>query len=174
MIEFIFMFFAITAILGAFFILFTKNIVHAAFALLAIFLSIAAIFVLAGSEFLAVTQILVYAGGILILLVFGVLITGKPAPNFKIKRAGHQFWGTVLGLGFFVLLVQVIGRVNFSILRWVQGSELAVGPGTVSKTGVLLMSDYVLPLELAGIILLIALIGAALIAGETEKEGPNA
>ena len=62
---------------SAIFIMFTKNILYAALALMTTFLSMAVIFIFLGAEFVAITQILVYVGGILILLVFGIMLTNK-------------------------------------------------------------------------------------------------
>ncbi len=170
-VSILFYLFAGLAIIGSLFILLTEKIVYAAFSLLLILLSIAAIFVLAGSEFLAVTQIMVYAGGILILLIFGVLMTTKLQDGEILVPKSNKFWSLLLGGGFFILLFFMISQVNFALLSWMQGPEKAVGEGMINKLGTLLMSDYVLVFELAGIILLVALVAAALLAGERIKEG---
>ncbi len=74
-----FILFSIIIVASAFYVLWSKSVVHSAFALLFTFLGVAAIFVLASADFLAVAQIMIYVGGILVLLVFGVLLTNKGA-----------------------------------------------------------------------------------------------
>jgi NADH-quinone oxidoreductase subunit J len=71
MIQLAFFVFAGITVAGAFYLLFTKNVLYAAFSLLLTLLGIAGLFVFAGADFLAVSQIMIYVGGILILLIFG-------------------------------------------------------------------------------------------------------
>src|SRR5512137_1644583 len=73
--EFIFLFFALCAVIGAGFVAFSKNIVHSAFALLLSFFGVAGLYVLLSADFIAATQVIVYIGGILVLILFGVMLT---------------------------------------------------------------------------------------------------
>src|SRR6478735_8615817 len=80
--------FALTAVLSAGFILFTKNILYAAFGLLATLLSVAGLYVFAAAEFLAVTQVVIYVGGILVLILFGVFMTTRPKDSVFFMTEG--------------------------------------------------------------------------------------
>ncbi|GLU50902.1 NADH-quinone oxidoreductase subunit J [Dyadobacter frigoris] len=154
------------AIVSALFILFSKNLIYAAFALFLTFLGVAALYVLAGADFLAVTQIMVYVGGILVLLIFGIMLTQKTdreavssTPNRVIVSITRQFSGFVVGAGLFGFLTYVIATSNFKMT-----GETNISRSTLKTIGVELMTSHLLPFEIAAILLLVALIGAAYLA----------
>lgn len=166
--QLLFYFFAALVVLSALLVLFTRNVLYAAFSLIFTFLGIAAIYVLAGADFIAITQIIVYIGGIMVLMIFGVMLTNKVGARAVSTRSHHLFWGLLLGIGMLAVLLTVIFRVDYLALDWIryameqesQTEQLS----TVQSIGQLMMSRYVLPFELAGLLLLISLIGAAFIA----------
>ncbi|MDF9801021.1 NADH:ubiquinone oxidoreductase subunit 6 (subunit J) [Catalinimonas alkaloidigena] len=165
--QIIFYIFAGITVISALMILFTRNVLYSAFLLIVTFLGVAAIYVFAGADFLAITQILVYVGGILVLMIFGVMLTNKISGQAVMTEGQHHFWAALIGLSLFGLLSYTILQVNFSSLAWIQAARNAneqVQESTIQRLGILLMSDFVLPFELAGVLLLIALIGAAFIA----------
>jgi NADH-quinone oxidoreductase subunit J len=169
MMEVLFYIFTITALGSGLLMLFTKRVLMAALGLLGVLLSLAGFFVLAGSEFLAVTQLMVYAGGVLIILLFGVLMLQQGARR-ALKKSGIYNIAAVLSTSIlFIFLLQVITQINFSLLPRYTSEELAVGEGTLATIGKLLMSEYVLIFELAGLLLLIALVAAAWLAGTPPK-----
>ena len=92
--EIIFYFFAVVTVGSAMVVVFSKNIVYSAFALLFTFFGVAGIYVLLNADFLAITQLLVYVGGILVLLLFGVMLTSNTVTieiksgTMNILRAG--------------------------------------------------------------------------------------
>jgi NADH-quinone oxidoreductase subunit J len=154
------------AIFSALFILFSKNLIYAAFALFLTFLGVAALYVLAGADFLAVTQIMVYVGGILVLLIFGIMLTQKTdreavssTPNQVIVSITRQFSGFLVGVGLFGFLTYIIVTSNFKMT-----GETNVSRSTLKTIGVELMTSHLLPFEIAAILLLVALIGAAYLA----------
>lgn len=161
--QIIFYIFAGITVISALMILFTRNVLYSAFLLIITFLGVSAIYVFAGADFLAITQILVYVGGILVLMIFGVMLTNKISGQAVLTEGQHHFWAALVGLSLFGLLAYSILQVNFASLSWLQQGNLIEG-STIKTLGILLMSDYVLPFELAGILLLVALIGAAFIA----------
>jgi NADH-quinone oxidoreductase subunit J len=169
MMEFFFYVFTANALGSALLMLFTQRVLVAALGLLGVLLSLAGFFVLAGSEFLAVTQLMVYAGGVLIILLFGVLMLREPDHKAPKKGGFYLFTALLSALGLFAFLFQVISQVNFALLPPYASGELAVGEGTLAKMGRLLMSEYVLIFELAGLLLLIALVAAAWLAGKPVK-----
>jgi NADH-quinone oxidoreductase subunit J len=155
--------FAGLIVLSALVILFTRNVLYAAFSLLLTFLGIAAVYVLAGADFLAVTQILVYVGGILVLMIFGVMLTDKIAGQPVRTQHHNQFWGLVVGGTLFYLLAKSILTSNLAVTPWMKNQEM-VQTSTVQPLGIQLMSDFIFPFELTGVLLLVALIGAAYVA----------
>lgn len=165
--QLLFYLFAGMVVASALVVLFTRNMLNAAFSLVFTFLGIAAIYVLAGADFLAITQIIVYVGGILVLMVFGVMLTSKVEGEAVRSRSHNTFLGTLAGLALLAVLLLVVFSMNFETLDWVKYASRETslaGPSTVQPIGILLMSKYILPFELAGLILLISLIGAAFIA----------
>lgn len=167
LIEVLFYVFAAIALASGLFILLTRNVIYAAFSLILTFLSMAALFVLAGADFIAVVQIIVYAGGILVLMIFGVMLTTRLSGQKIMTATGNRWLGMGLVVGLFAILFSIFLRVKISSIAWIKEvtdkGETQI-EGTVETIGIRLMSDYMLPFELAAILLLIALMGAALIA----------
>jgi len=158
--------FSILAIASALFILFSKNLIYAAFALFMAFLGIAALYVLAGADFLAVTQIMVYVGGILVLLIFGIMLTQKTnrqtvssTPNRVEVEQSRGIQGFLVGTGVFAFLSYVIISSQFKMT-----GDIISSRSTIKTIGVELMTSHLLPFEIAAILLLVALIGAAYLA----------
>lgn len=156
--DLIFYLFAALTLVSAFFVVTNRNIVHSAFFLMFTFFGVAGIYVLLGADFVAIVQLIVYVGGILILLLFGVMLTNK-ITNVEIKTGTINVLPAVISVGLFAgaLLASLI-NTNWKTVE----SELPLH--TTGILGHLLMQEYVLIFELLGIILLIALIGAASIA----------
>ncbi len=154
----IFYLFALITIVSAAFVVTTKNVTHSAFFLLFTFFGVAGIYILLGADFIAVVQIMVYVGGILILLLFGVMLTNK-ITDVEIKTGTIHLLPAAISVGVFMgAVIAVMVWTNWKI----EDSQI---PLTTTKTlGNLLITDYVLIFELLGILLLVALIGAASIA----------
>ncbi len=165
--QIIFYAFAALAVLSALLILFTRNVLYAAFLLIITFLCISAVYVFAGADFIAITQVLVYVGGVLVLMIFGIMLTNKLSGKSVTTQGHYQFWGILIGAGVFSLLGYFILRVNFFALSWIRQAQAGgqqITGSTINTLGIQLMSDFVLPFEVAGVLLLVALIGAAFIA----------
>jgi len=156
--DIIFYLFTAVTLLSAFFVVSTRNIVRAAFFLLFTFFGVLGIYVLLGADFVAIVQLIVYVGGILILMIFGVMITNK-ITEVEIKTGTIHTLPAAIGVGLFT------GMVGAVILDtdWKQVSTV-MPVSTLSALGNLLLNEYVLIFELLGILLLIALIGAASMA----------
>lgn len=166
MMQLAFFVFAAITVAGAFCLLFTKNVLYAAFSLLLTLLGIAGLFVFAGADFLAVSQIMIYVGGILILLIFGIMLTNNKnfqrtnlQPN-KIEVEHHnRFWAILVAVFVFLGFLKIILKANFHIIgKQIQNSS------SIHQIGVNLMTDYIFVFEVIGIFLLAALIGAVYIA----------
>jgi NADH-quinone oxidoreductase subunit J len=169
--EYIFLAFSFSAVLMGIYILVTDNILYAALALIGVFLSTSGIYVLSSAPFLAVTQIMVYIGGVLILILFGIMITRKHT-NHNVLFAGKRnlVYGLLLSAGLVYVIVNALILVDFESLRWIQeGSTQATTLNNTNALGQTLMQDYILPFELAAVMLLIVLIGSVYIAGKKEE-----
>ena len=159
--SFIFYFFEILAALSAVSILFVRNILYAALLLIICLLSLAGIYVMTGAEFLGISQVLMYAGGVLILIIFGIMLTGRIAGKPLEVEGKNMFIGILAGLGFLILLTY---SINISEFIFFPSPDDNDQQHHIEKIGVLIMSDYAAPFELAGILLLMSLVGAAVIA----------
>jgi NADH-quinone oxidoreductase subunit J len=151
--------FALITIGSACVVVFARNIVYSAFSLLFTFFGVAGLYVLLQADFLAVTQILIYVGGILVLMLFGVMLTSNVI-NVKLKTRTLRAWPAV------VVVATVAGSLAGVLYSTWKNVD---APATSLKTttpvlGEMLMTGYVLPFEIASVILLVALMGAALIA----------
>lgn len=151
--------------------LFIRNILYHAFLLLIVLLSVSAIYIFAGADFLAITQIVVYVGGVLVLLLFGIMLTSKDEniiQEYTQPKTQNQrlFWGILVGLSLFVTLAFNIWKTDFTNLSWIKKAEVNTQTTTVYQLGIGFMTDYILVFELVALLLLIALIGSTLIAGK--------
>ncbi|MFN4146454.1 MAG: NADH-quinone oxidoreductase subunit J [Runella sp.] len=174
MIQIAFGFFAFLTLASALVILFTRNVMYAALCLFITLLGTAGLFVLAGADFLAVSQLLIYIGGVLVLLIFGVMLTYRPhraddsqAHNKVITSHLNRFWGVSIALVFFSLAIWLIGSSSFSIL---QNPSMPLSHSTLKQTGMHLMTTHVWAFEVVGILLLVALVGAAYIATSSKTK----
>ena len=153
----VFYVFGAITVLSAALVVLARSLIYSAFALLFTFFGVAGLYVLLGADFLAATQLLIYVGGILVLLLFGVMLTHK-LYDLDLRSEVTQFLaGIIVASALFVFLVVVAMRT-----QW------ATGPGrlpsvTTAEVGRLFMGQYLLPFEAASILLLVALMGAAMI-----------
>jgi NADH-quinone oxidoreductase subunit J len=162
--DIVFYVFALITVVSAFIVVFSRNIVYSAFSLLFTFFGVAGLYVLLNADFLAVTQLLIYVGGILILLLFGVMLTSKVI-DVRMKTGALQ---TIPAVTLVAGLAGVLCGV-FYVADWKRAS-LPELKSTAPKLGEMLMTTYLLPFEVASIVLLVALVGAAMIA---RREKPS-
>jgi NADH-quinone oxidoreductase subunit J len=161
----IFYIFAFITLAGAGVVVFSRNIVHAAFALLFAFFGVAGIYVFLLADFIAITQLLIYVGGITVLILFGVMLTSHQL-NVDAKTGTIQTVPALLlaaGLGACLIWI-------FRITDWKVNPQLPAVESTAPEIGKLLLTKYLLPFEIASVVLLVALIGAVMIARREKKE----
>lgn len=149
--------FIFAAAASAIALLFVKSVFKAALWFLVCLLSIAGVFVLSYAEFVAVTQVLIYAGGVLVVILFGIMFTSKLASKPLGVENTNLFGGILAGLLTFGLLTKLVLE-NIAI-----GDTGSTSPRAIEAIGVSLMTDYALPFEVIGILLLITLIGASVV-----------
>lgn len=159
MADFIFWIIWVLIIASASLVAFGNNLIHSVFALMGTFLGVAGIYIFLNADFLAVTQIVVYVGGILVLLVFGIMLTNKIS-TAQISQSSVQ-----KGLGVFVIL-GLLAIVLTAVLPhdWVGSIAPKAFEETAEGIGKLLFTDYLILFEIASVLLLGALIGAATLA----------
>ncbi len=159
LLDTIFYFFAAVTLISAGIVVFSRNMIYSAFSLLFTFFGVVGLYVLLSADFLAVTQLLIYVGGILVLLLFGVMLTNRVL-NVEMKTGALQ---TVPAAIIIALMAGTLCGM-FWITDWktVRGEPLL--STTAKNLGGMFMTTYVLPFEVASIVLLVALLGAAMIA----------
>ena len=132
----------------------SKQLLYSAIALLFTFVGVAGLYIFLWADFIAAVQIVVYVGGILVLIVFGIMLTNK-ITSVNISHTSVQ-----RGIGATVVL-GILAGIGFMIINTPWYQVAATEPAQTTETiGRLLMMDYLLPFEVASLLLLGALIGA--------------
>ena len=161
--DLVFYLLALLTIVPAIWVAFSPNIVHAGFALLFTLFGAAGLYAYMGADFIAVTQLMVYIGGVLVLVLFTVMMTRVPQKgkaNFGVDRFVPA---AVFALGVFALLYKTITSVEWG------GSFVEAQP-TTAEIGTNLMTSYIFPFEYVSLVLLAAMIGAAVLIREHHHE----
>lgn len=151
----IFYFLAAMLVVSCAIVVFSYSIVNACFALLFTLLSVAGFYALLGADFLAVTQVVVYVGGILVLLLFGILLTSPLPVILGVATRRTYYLAVAAGAAVFALLVIIVRAF------WAGQPAPAEQQSTLEALGTLLLGKYLFPFEFASLTLLAALIGAA-------------
>lgn len=158
--------FAAMAIASAIGVLVSRNIVRTAVCLLMALLGVAGLYLGMHAEFLAAVQLVVYAGGTLVLIIFGVMLTNNS--TFQLYRPKRL--EMVVGLGLVALLAT-------ALISGILHSDTAARAGTdgytypIRSLGEALLGDYLVPFELISVLLLAVMIGAAYLAKGRRREG---
>ncbi len=160
--DLVFILLALLTIVPAIWVVFSPNIVHAGFALLFTLLGVAGLYAYMGADFIAVTQVMVYVGGILVLVLFTVMMTRVPQG----KRANYGLDrfvpAAVLALAVFGLLYKTITAVDWGA-SWTEPTP------TIAEVGTNFMTNYIFPFEYVSLVLLVAMIGAAILIRESKN-----
>ena len=149
-----------TVVLGSLGVVLLSNIVYSAFLLGGVFLGVAGLYLLLNASFVAAAQVLVYVGAVNVLILFAIMLVNKKEslssiPGLFVRRV----LSGVVCLGLFVLLI----RVAFST-QWPLPGPQPIGEEATIRIGEHFFSDYLLPFELASVLLLMAMIGAIVLA----------
>ncbi len=152
--------FAAMTIGGSLMCIWERSVVRSAFCLMATFTGVAGLFILLESDFIAMAQILIYVGGILVLILFGVMLT---PPDLTERQLPRVFAGLILvGAGVAWVAVKVAATA-----RWAVPDEMQPTAESNAReigVGFLRADGYVVPFELAAVVLTVALVGAVYIA----------
>ena len=161
--QVIFIILSAVALIGALGVVVSRKLFHAAIFLVLSFVGVAGFYVLLEAEFLAMIQILVYVGAIAILIIFAIMLSRRMMSS-EFRASNEQWlWALVAGVVLFVILVVILVQVNWPVVESVMPEE-----GMVSELGQALVDpgQYLLVFEVASVLLLVALVGAVIIARE--------
>jgi NADH:ubiquinone oxidoreductase subunit 6 (subunit J) len=171
MIKALFYLMAVIAVGSAVFVATTKNLVRCIFMFFITLFALAGLYVLALADFVAVTQVVIYVGGILVLILFAFMLSGKETLNAAMQQRGrfislHSLPAFFLAALFLVVILNVVLKTNAGNLDWIANSistknEITTGDAMTENIGVNLMTRYLLPFEAVSVLLMVALIGAA-------------
>jgi NADH-quinone oxidoreductase subunit J len=170
---FLFIVFSLIAIAAAVGVIISRKPVYSALFLLVNFATLAALYILLQAQFLAAVQVIVYAGAIVVLFLFVVmLIGGGELTDVRDRSKGVRNGFTPARIAALVLGVLLLAGVAFGLvsgqLAPVPGDEQAFGQGSVQAIAGVLYTDYLLPFELASVLLLVGMIGAVALARPEE------
>lgn len=154
---------ALLAIGGAIFMLSFTKVVHMVISMAVTFLSLAGLYVLLDAEFVAFVQILIYAGAISILMIFGIMLTKHESEEQDLKRPLHN---VLLGVGAFALFGILFYAIRSSDIR--PAGTLNAGENNAFEIGKLIFNAHVIPFELMSVLLTVAFIGAIIVAKKEE------
>jgi NADH-quinone oxidoreductase subunit J len=157
------------AVAGAGGVAFSRNIVYSALSLMVSFLGVSGLYILLSAEFVAGIQILIYVGGVLVLTLFAVMLTQKISDI----EVSNRSVATPVGLAIVIATFLVILK-TFRNASW-HSEEIGELPQSTYAIGDALLSTYVLPFELASIVLLTVLVGAVVLSRKEvrEEDGPQ-
>ena len=165
--KLIFLYFATVILTSAILMITRRNPVHSVMFMLLLFFHIAGIFVLLNAEFLAAVQLLVYAGAILILYLFVVMLLNVDKESSSARANKFWPWMTVFGILIAGEIILLISRSSFP---GETGQSMRLANSGVRALGEVLYQQYLVPFEIASVILLVGLVGAVMLAQKREKE----
>jgi NADH:ubiquinone oxidoreductase subunit 6 (subunit J) len=162
MLQAVFIILSLVTLGAAVMVVTSRSLFHSALWLILAFFGIAAIFILLNAEFLAVVQVLIYIGAISTLIIFAIMLS-RNVMDLKGRRFNEQ-WGVVAGFSvlLFVVLLALLTRVSWPV------TAESVPPDAIARLGEAFVGPYVVPFEVASVLLVVAMIGAIIIARERE------
>ena len=156
----VFVLLAGAVVIGALGVVLLPNIVYAAFLLGGVFLAVAGLYLMLNASFIAAAQVLIYVGAVNVLILFAIMLVNKKeamaaSPGMGLRR--------LLSSGVCFGLLILLLRVSFTT-PWATPGPQSIGEDAVIRLGEHFFSDYLLPFELASVLLLMAMIGAIVLA----------
>ena len=157
--QFLFFFIALVAVASAVYFVFAKNPLYAILSLIVTFFSIAALYVLLNAQFLGIVQIIVYAGAIMVLFLYVLMMLNLNSKEENKKHNLLKFTGIISAGIIFVGMIGAYKGVAMTNATTNVDSQI----GLTKNLGKLLFNEYVLPFELASILILAGIVGSVLI-----------
>ena len=148
-------------IVGALGVVLLENIVYSAFLLGGVFMSVAGLYLLLNASFVAAAQVLVYVGAINVLILFAIMLVNKKEDLKPMKYLNSR---RLISTTICITLLSLLIRVDLSKVWEIANPNLSIGEESTVRIGEHLFSDYLLPFEVASVLLLMAMIGAIVLA----------
>ena len=149
------------AIISAIMVLVSKNPIHSVLWLILVFFAISGHYILLNAQFLAIVNIIVYAGAIMVLFLFVIMLMNVKKDSEPQKQLLVKFTGVIAGGSFLTLLIALVKQTS-----QLQGKQVLLKEGTIGlihPLGKALFSDYVVPFEISSVLFLSAMVGAVII-----------
>ena len=152
---------SLVILIGALGVVLLESIVYSAFLLGGVFMSVAGLYLLLNASFVAAAQVLVYVGAVNVLIIFAIMLVNKkedlkPIDNLKTRR--------IISTSICLTLLSLLIRVDLSNVWGIANTNKSIGEESTIRIGEHLFSDYLLPFEVASVLLLMAMIGAIVLA----------
>lgn len=164
LLQFIFGYFAVMITVLSLLMITRRNPVHGVLWMLALFVHIAGLYILLNAEFLAAIQIIVYAGAILVLFLFVIMLLNLKKEESVKKFQKHWPVGVGTGIIFVVFAVSIVRKIEVFPQLGKYTIEAIKAEGNIMTIGKVLYTKYLLPFEIVSLILLVAIIGAVVLA----------
>jgi NADH-quinone oxidoreductase subunit J len=156
--EILFWFLTALALLSALMVVFSKNPVHSVLWLIAVFFAISGHYIVLNAQFLAIVNLIVYAGAIMVLFLFVIMLMNLNAETEPQKNRWLWWAGTIAGGSLMLVIIAALKDTEN------QMTQIRVGDiGLIQNLGRVLFTDYVLPFEISSVLFLSAMVGAVVI-----------
>jgi NADH-quinone oxidoreductase subunit J len=159
-----FVYLAAVVLGGSVLVVTRRNPVHSVLWMLLVFVHIAILFVFLNADFLAAMQVIIYAGAVLVLFLFVLMLLDLRAADLERRLQNQWPLGVILATSFLVLLGVILSRSRTHVEPGTYTVNFIQSEGNVSTVGKVLFSDFILPFEIASLILLVAILGAVVLA----------
>ncbi len=158
--QVLFFVFAAVAVAGAINLLAQSHPIHSALSLIVVMASLAALFLLLGAEFVAAVQVIIYAGAIMVLFIFVIMLLNAGAE----EKTGYSRVAVIFGYPAVAVLAGILAWILVRNTRSAPGVRLGEFVGTTQSIAHLLFRDFLLPFEVTSVLILIAIMGAVVLA----------
>jgi NADH-quinone oxidoreductase subunit J len=162
----VFYVFAAIAILGGLGVILSRNPVHSALALAVVFICLAVMYILLSAPFIAAAQVTIYAGAILILFLFVIMVL-NPRLDVGDALTGQRLVAAIFGVAFVIVVSLMLVRGHLASAIGPFTPEYIAEKGHTQLIGSLLFTNYLLPFEITSLLLLVAIIGVISLAKKT-------
>ena len=152
---------ALIIVIGSLGVILLENIVYSAFLLGGVFMSVAGLYLLLNASFVAAAQVLVYVGAVNVLILFAIMLVNKKE---SLKPKEYLNSRKLISTLICITLLSLLVRVDLSKVWSIANPESSIGEEATVRIGEHLFSDYLLPFEVASVLLLMAMIGAIVLA----------
>jgi NADH-quinone oxidoreductase subunit J len=160
MAEILFWFLTALTLMGALMVVFSKNPVHSVLWLILVFFAISGHYIMMNAQFLAIVNLIVYAGAIMVLFLFVIMLMNLNADTEPQKNKWLKMAGAIAGGSLMLVMVAALKNTDIKT-RTLAGEEGNIG--LVQELGKVLFTDYVLPFEISSVLFLSAMVGAVVI-----------